>query len=148
MSTATATAFIETYCGIKLAEKEVVELHIGSLPAYVVWAPIFAAPEIVELPSLAALVEDVDFVWSQDGGIVDMRLVGVGRWRFTYTAGYSVANPIPTALAELLVTLGEMDLPIMSFQSERLGDYSYTLGEMARNAPSILSVLDGYRRLI
>lgn len=139
----------ENRCGIKLRPTEISEVHVGSFPRLLKWGPLEAAPVITDNKTSTELVADTDFVWSELGQLVPLKSFLPTVWKIDYTAGYA---EIPADLQEVLDALeawiaGLEAHPAM--QSERLGDYSYSVQQAfdALSNPHV-AILDSYRRFL
>jgi len=149
----TITEWAEEYLSLRLSEYEHVEVVRGYLPTYLAWAPIADDPVIEDVLTGVTLTAEEDYIWDWDGRIILLTAQPQSIWRLTYTAGDWSQSPwgeIPDGLSDALTALDtSLSLDAGLYESETLGDYSYTLGTVfAAYAPSSLSTVRQYKRTI
>ena len=137
----TVNDWVEAYCAIRLSPTAETEVHVGAFTSITSWGPLEAAPTIV-IRDGDTLVEDVDFIWTEEGQLWPLRAFDPAIWELAYTAGYTaVPAGLTSAIAELLAAL----TAATGFTSERLGDYAYTVG--IEDKWQDVRLIETYRRL-
>ncbi len=151
-ATAAAKKLIEEFCNIKLGSEDLEMLHIGGLPSYTQYGPVTDIT-ITDISTDVALTEDTDYIWDENGRIIPLVWLPVSTYKIEYTAGYD--DDYPASLEYLITSVAsdiEEEVAAGPYQSETLGDYSYSLGQFFASANGPMTKYDAllnlYRRFI
>lgn len=147
-----AKIYVETITGYKIDKETLKMSREGDLNFYLPWAPIMEAPIITDVKDTEILTTDEDYLYTEDGRIVDLRAGQRPRvWKIEYTPGYTETGAAPEWIKKAVELLMDVELEVEVLESEEVPDYSYTRAlesDLREHAPSVMRILEQNRRLV